>query len=452
MDFPTANSEHLVLREMRAGPIGQRRGKCAAISLECLSSQMHETFRLMCLCLPKQEYRASLMEKRRAASSKSTTFTLYRRSAQYPDVQTCDFSSYADEVIEDIHKLRPCLPCQWLGTKCTDVDPSGTCGTCRVLFNKELQFDVLRALVDKKLQSDALSSIYCIRLLFKDMKLYQSDYSDPELLSRTSYLESSEIHLEFEVVGTTLESLVETARVWLAKTDDHSMSMVGLLSSKKFSDLAESFLGKNLVADLREFLYATSLAHVREIPDTEDQDHSTYEMRVTAAYRGRKILDYLDWILSPQSLNRASQDELRAYFLAVLLTTLGVGYSVPLQDSPALFEPMREQLCDMLSARLILIGSKLDIRFHPDIQRKLLISAVNHWGKEAYFTWSQRTTAELPMYSTLRLPLPPYPEENIYRKFGFELCRRNTASWIDKDECTCVKNCPPGRGCRFALI
>jgi hypothetical protein len=250
------------------------------------------------------------------------------------------------------------------------------------------------------------------------------DYFDPELLIRTTYLESSDIHLEFEVVGTTLESLVETARVWLTKTDDNSMSMVGLLSSNRFSDLAESFLGKSFVTDLRMFLYANSLAHVRQIPDTEDLDHSTYEIRVNAAYRGRKILNHLDWILSPQSQGRASRDELRATFLGVLLTTLGVGYSAPLRDSSGLFEPMREQLCDMLSAHLILIGSRLDIRFHPDIQRKLFTSAVNHWGKEAYFTWSKRITTELPVYSTHRPLLLPYPEENIFRKLGsdFSVC------------------------------
>jgi hypothetical protein len=73
------------------------------------------------LGLPKQEYCASLIEKRRATNGKSMTSTFHERSAKVQDIQICDLSSYAygspSQVITDIPKLRPCLPCQWLGTE-----------------------------------------------------------------------------------------------------------------------------------------------------------------------------------------------------------------------------------------------------------------------------------------------------------------------------------------------
>lgn len=159
-------------------------------------------------------------------------------------------------------------------------------------------------------------------------------------------------------------------------------------------------------------LYTTSLAYIRAGEPQGIRSLSTHVIKTVSHYYGQALLRTLDKFLTPQSLSKKCDASTRSTFLLVLGTILAISYTSSIQCSPQinihpqpgshdglpeqpehqnLWAAMREHLCEMLSHHLILLGSRIGIRFPQSSQRDIITSAVNRWGKRGSFTWQEST-------------------------------------------------------------
>lgn len=237
--------------------------------------------------------------------------------------------------------------------------------------------------------------------------------NDDAVAAGLNRLAAHDLLLSFDIEWSC-DSLVQTATDWLLDSETPSKSMVGIFSSNEFQTLAASHVeDRRLVADTCLLLYATSQAHIKRL-GTPDQVANATELSEAACFAGERVLANLDKMLSPQALARASKSTLQVVFLLVVAITLALGYTaqgqgpgrpidqacsddtIPEMDTSSnpllLWEAMRKHVCEMLSHHLILIASKLNIKFEHSFQRTLITSALSQWDKRGRFIWLETPT------------------------------------------------------------
>ncbi|KAK3324904.1 hypothetical protein B0H66DRAFT_528958 [Apodospora peruviana] len=312
------------------------------------------------------------------------------------------FSPQKRAKVHGVRRRKACLRCKALKIPvrfkyypqmlCSGGDPCDTC----------------LALTRRPVQSAALTWSYCIRTKFREVSIFIGERDHSAVSAGLALLDSHEPTLSFDI-SWDRSSLVQTVMDWLLQDDDSlppSKSLVGAFSSKQFATLAAENLDHEFVAGVRTLLYATSKAHVRRNQaHPYDSNLVVREMDEAAYFTGTRVIEALDDVLSPQSLASASRATLETIFLVLVSITLAIGYSTQICSSPlfklhseevhlgrstnlTLWEVMRQHVCEMLSHYIILVASKLQVRFRHAFQRELIISATARWGKKATFTWA----------------------------------------------------------------
>lgn len=227
-----------------------------------------------------------------------------------------------------------------------------------------------------------------------------------EIRKKGSNVDSRIAFLEFTVTWD-INSLVRVVFDWISNSEDSDISMVGVFSSHHFLQLVGSLLDSTLALNFRRLIYSTSLAHVYWSGLHHDHSLTLQDLHHVSYLAGCDLIDTLDIFLSPQSLAESYIQRIQALFLLVFGTILAIGYSSRLTDSPpfpndrndsvttdwTLWDVMQEHLSQMLGHHLVFLGSRIDFRFQPSVEKRLLTMAVSKWLPEGSFTWTTRSMA-----------------------------------------------------------
>jgi len=117
---------------------------------------------------------------------------------------------------------------------------------------------------------------------------------------------------------------------WLHDPACFTTSKVGLLSSPRFIDLMEPYIGAEVGVNFQRMLYAESLAYTQRTT-FKKHDLTIEELQQIGAVGGYAILAFLDKNLKAEALRSCSKEKARleALFLLVIGTILAVGYTSP---------------------------------------------------------------------------------------------------------------------------
>ncbi|KAK1753671.1 hypothetical protein QBC47DRAFT_415437 [Echria macrotheca] len=306
------------------------------------------------------------------------------------------FSDDGRRKVGEVRNRRACLRCKALKISCSGGDP---CTTCVSLTKRTVQ----------AAHSSALTWSYCIRTSFEDVNIFRTAFDQNSVSAGLAQLTQHKPVLSFDVEWSC-DHLVKTAVDWLLDTAPPCRSMVGTLSSPEFQKLSAKQIDSSLVEDSSLLLYAASQAHVKRMQgDDGGASELGYQtLTESAYYTGQRVVDRLDKTLLPQNLAKASKEALQMMLLTIVAIILAVGYVDPLSASPefpdqlttttcsgsrpTLWEVMQHHICEMLSHHLIIIASKLRVRFGDGFQRKLITSALSRWDKAGRFTWVESQT------------------------------------------------------------
>ncbi len=166
----------------------------------------------------------------------------------------------------------------------------------------------------------------------------------------------------------------------------------------------EFIIGFDAAPAFQRILRATSLAHSLGEGGDLRGSLSIEVLKGIGLLAGHDILYRLEEQLRPRKLAQASKSWFQAYFLLIIGTILSVAYTFREHESPrfpansdnegpspqssTLWDAMKENLCQILSHYLLLLGSKPDLNIPAEIGMDLVNCSHSRWVQGGQYSWT----------------------------------------------------------------
>ncbi|ORY10864.1 hypothetical protein BCR34DRAFT_338180 [Clohesyomyces aquaticus] len=265
------------------------------------------------------------ISKKRPNIQSSGAFSCFSLGGDDVDIpRRSKFNDARKEEVRGIRRRGACLRCRLLKRACSGEDPCKTC------------LAAARAAAGSR----ALMWMECIRPSFQVMNIFDRGTKHPDLGHIQRIMDdllNDDVSLDFHIpFALNVDAASAHLASWL--TDDESrstFSVVGVFSCSTNTNLLENALDPTLAKDLRLFVHLTTHLYTTDMQGGY-REYSDEEIQAVRDFVGQRLLLTLDVLLRPSELEATVEKlgKLKALFLLILGTTVGMRYTCPEVSQP----------------------------------------------------------------------------------------------------------------------